>query len=157
MPTFRVDDGNAPIDIIAKSAEAAAKEYVDTGDWGENDGTICIDVWVTPYSSGGVGGHHLEQQSSAKHRVEIEPPEPNCTSDEHAWMSPVKVLGGLRENPGVWGHGGGVIIREVCARCGKYRKTDTWATNSSDGTNYTCVSYEDPDDASRGWIEEEAQ
>jgi hypothetical protein len=39
----------------------------------------------------------------------------------------LELVGGLRENPGVYGkqYGSGVIILEVCARCGARRTTDT--------------------------------
>jgi hypothetical protein len=79
--------------------------------------------------------------------------EPECTDDEHDWQAPYSVLGGIRENPGVWGHGGGVIIREVCAHCGAYRETDTWAQDPSTGAQgLRSVRYEPADDASLAWI-----
>ena len=80
-------------------------------------------------------------------------PEPDCTGPEHEWKSPCSLLGGLRENPGVEGHGGGVIIRECCAHCGTYRVTDTWAQRSDTGEQGLHeVTYEDADDASREWL-----
>lgn len=85
----------------------------------------------------------------------IEPDQPKCSHDDgHDWHSPYSVLGGLKENPGVWGHGGGVIIRAVCRHCGVYRITDTWAQNPETGEQgLTSTSYQDADDASRAWIE----
>ncbi len=71
----------------------------------------------------------------ASHRVTIDPDEPDCVGgDGHAWASPVKLVGGIKENPGCWGHGGGVIIDEACLRCGCRRQTDTWAQDPTDGT-----------------------
>lgn len=87
-------------------------------------------------------------------RVTLNPEEPECTSTEHDWQSPHSVLGGLRENPGVWGHGGGVFYREVCAHCGRYRVTDTWAQDPDTGEQgLTSVAYEDADADSIEWIE----
>lgn len=85
----------------------------------------------------------------------FDPVEPDCDGEhEHDWRSPYSVLGGSRENPGVWGHGGGVIIREVCAHCGAYKKIDTWAQDMSTGEQgLKSVRYEPADDASLAWVE----
>ena len=64
----------------------------------------------------------------------IDPPEPDCADDEsHNWTSPHEIVGGIEENPGVWGHGGGVIIHEACSHCGCRKTTDTWAQRSDTG------------------------
>lgn len=85
--------------------------------------------------------------------VTIEPIEPECAGEhDHDWRSPYSVLGGIKENPGVWGHGGGVILREVCAHCGRYRITDTWAQRKDTGEQgLESVKYEDADEASLAW------
>lgn len=55
-------------------------------------------------------------------------PVPPCLDDrEHDWQSPVEIVGGIDENPGVFGHGGGVVIYECCMVCGCGHKIDTWA------------------------------
>ena len=52
------------------------------------------------------------------------------------------------------GHGGGVIIREVCAHCGAYQVTDTWAERSDTGEQgLRSVKYLEAGKASLGWIE----
>jgi hypothetical protein len=86
--------------------------------------------------------------------VQVDPEEPACADEhEHDWRSPHPVLGGCESNPGVWGHGGGVIIREVCAHCGAYRVTDTWAQDPGTGEQgLTSVAYEDADDDSLAWV-----
>lgn len=80
--------------------------------------------------------------------VELEPPEPDCAGDhDHDWCSPHSVVGGIH------GHGGGVVIREVCAHCGRYRITDTWAQRSDTGQQgLDSVAYDDADDASLAWV-----
>lgn len=81
---------------------------------------------------------------------------PECVdgdSDGHDWKSPYSVLGGCKENPGVWGSGHGqVMIKSVCACCGLYRTVDYGATNSSNGTQTTRTTYEEADKASLAWI-----
>jgi hypothetical protein len=62
------------------------------------------------------------------------------------------VVGGHRDNPGVFGHDGGVIIREVCRHCAAYRVTDTWAQNPATGEQgLESVTYEEADEDSRAW------
>lgn len=84
--------------------------------------------------------------------ITVEPNEPECEAgQDHDWQSPHDVVGGLEENPGVQGHGGGVIIREVCAHCGCYRVTDTWASHGAQ-QGFESVRYEDADDDSLAWV-----
>jgi hypothetical protein len=85
--------------------------------------------------------------------IAINPAEPKCTAKEHDWRSPYSVLGGNKENPGVSASGGGVVIKEVCAHCGTYRVTDTWAQNPENGIQgLESVTYEQADDVSQEWI-----
>lgn len=100
-------------------------------------------------------------------RVAIDPEEPTCSaslSDDvraalqdddspegHRWRAPHDLVGGCKENPGVRGHGGGVVITHVCTLCGAKRITDTWAQDTTDGTQgLTSVRYvEDAEDVTR--------
>lgn len=69
----------------------------------------------------------------------------DCEDDtnDHDWRSPYAIVGGCKQNPGVHGKGGGVLIEEVCMICGCSRLTDTWATDRSNGRQgLTSVSYE---------------
>lgn len=66
--------------------------------------------------------------------VAVDPDEPPCRAGhQHDWQSPHAIVGGSAENPGVRGHGGGVIITEACMVCGCGRRTDTWAANPATG------------------------
>ena len=155
LPGWNADDGNWEEHYQTDSGEEAAQEYADDGDWGEVNKTIWIkiDAWQTGYvlDDDEIVELVIDRES---HRIEINPNEPDCEEDQdHDWQSPYSVLGGIKENPGVWGHGGGVIYREVCAHCGKYRVTDTWA-NDGGYQGLTSVSYEDADDLSLKWINE---
>jgi hypothetical protein len=81
---------------------------------------------------------------------------PECLDgdcDGHDWRSPYSLLGGCKENPGVWGSGhGSISSSSVCACCGLYRTVDYGATNSSNGTKTTRTTYEDADEASIAWL-----
>lgn len=78
------------------------------------------------------------------HKVAVEAPVPACAGDGgHDWQSPHEIVGGIRENPGVWGSGGGVKMTRVCMRCGCGKHTDTWAQDPVDGEQgLTSVRYE---------------
>jgi hypothetical protein len=80
--------------------------------------------------------------------ITVDPSEPQCEErDEHDWQSPIELVGGVNENPGVHGSGGGAIIHEVCLHCAAKKITDTWAQNPATGQEgFESVSYEDPDD-----------
>jgi hypothetical protein len=92
----------------------------------------------------------------ATHTIAIDPNEPECEENcSHDWKSPYSVLGGLKENPGVWGNGGGVIIKEVCCYCGKYKITNTWAQNPENGEQgLTSIEYDLPDDGTMEYVDE---
>lgn len=51
-------------------------------------------------------------------------------------------MGGIVENPGVVGHGGGIKQCEYCSRCGCRRDTNTWAQDPEDGSQgHTVIGY----------------
>lgn len=80
---------------------------------------------------------------------------PECSSDEHDWQAPYEIVGGCRENPGVWGsRHGATLSRDCCAHCGIYRTVDHGSTDLSNGRQCTSVRYEDADENSLAWISE---
>jgi hypothetical protein len=85
------------------------------------------------------------QTDDERHTVEVEPAEPECEDGQaHDWQAPHEIVGGIEENPGVWGHGGGVYINQVCMHCGCGKTIDTWAQNRETGEQgLTSVSYEE--------------
>lgn len=138
--TYEITDGYTSETITADSLEDAlqeAKEWVEAGDYSGAEKTIWVDVRVTQVGD-------ADECDSAT--VQIDPTEPPCTSrDGHDWQSPHGIVGGITDNPGIWGHGGGVTIAECCMRCGARRDTDTWATRDDTGeSGMTSVSYEEP-------------
>jgi len=123
--------------VTATSPEEAleiARGNVDRGNYNDTEGTLWIGVQVVCEETG----------EEASDTVTLNEDEPDCEDGEtHDWQSPYALLGGLEENPGVWGNGGGVIIKEVCMHCGCLRVTDTWAQNPETGEQgLESVSYE---------------
>ena len=136
MTTYELSDGNSRETIEARDLEDArrqAEAWVRNGDWNEPEQTIRINVLIFE------DGERVDSVT-----VAIDPTEPACSGyEDHDWRAPHALVGGLKENPGVHGHGGGVVIAEVCVRCGCKRTTDTWAQNRSTGEQgLTSVGYE---------------
>jgi len=147
LPGWWADDGNADIEFgDADSGEEAAQEYVDDGDWGEITETCWIQVWAWRQ------GLALDDEGEVvdvmigreQHMIEIDPDEPECSHDDgHDWQTPHELFGGLAQNPGCFGKGGGVVQHEVCMRCGCERVKDTWAQDPTTGAQgLTSVRYE---------------
>lgn len=117
---------------VAEALEEA-RSNVQRSNYDEAEGTIWIDVRVRC---------ELTEEEDAD-SVQCDAEEPDCVGgEEHDWQSPIEIVGGIAENPGVWGHGGGVIIHAACMRCGCGRVTDTWAQRLDTGEQgLTSVSY----------------
>lgn len=139
--TFEVrTDGGASQLLEADSMEYAveeAKEWLAEG-WEPEDSTQWVHGRVRKLDR---AGNEVEGESIT---IEIDPREPACeTGHEHDWQSPWDIVGGCKESPGVYGHGGGVTIQEVCIHCGCGRLTDTWAQDSYNGRQgLESVTYE---------------
>jgi hypothetical protein len=124
--------------IAADSPDEAlrhAQAWAEEGDWDTPTGTVWVSVRVLDDD-----GNALAADDS----YAIDPPEPDCLDDQdHDWRAPQGYVGGIAENPGCWGHGGGVIYHEVCVLCGCRKTTDTWAQNPDNGVQgLTSIKYE---------------
>lgn len=131
--------------IEAKSREEARKaahEWQRKGNWDTSQGTLWVDCYIIPLDD---DGSELRFEAE-RVTTQINPEAPKCIDgerDSHDWQSPHEIVGGLKENPGVWGKGGGVVIHEVCMHCGCGRTTDTWAQRRDNGEQgLTSINYE---------------
>lgn len=119
----------------------------DDGSLSEDDQALCIQI------ADEIENLDTPDPDSETHTIEIPPTEPDCCGGSHDWLTPFSVVGGLKENPGVFGSGGGVIMTEVCRYCGCYEVTDTWAQNPENGEQgLTSVEYREADEASEAWL-----
>lgn len=133
MPSFIIRDAisglrhGVDVDTI-DAAKAAAHEWQHDGYCGEpSASTFWVDTYIIEVGPDGA------EETVATVTTAIDPSEPDCTEKAHDWQSPHEIVGGLKENPGVWGNGGGVRIVEVCMHCGCRRETNTWATRPDTG------------------------
>lgn len=142
MPRYLCTDITCPdeIEIEANTAEEAATAFADGYELEDTGSTGWLDVYVQEIDA---DGEPLGDRETVT--ITLDPREPDCDHpDGHAYASPHWLLGGLRENPGVWGHGGGATITVVCLRCGLAKTTDTWAQRPDTGEQgLTSVSYSD--------------
>ncbi len=145
------EDSGASETIEADTIEQAldeAREWVAGGSYDER---ALVQVYV----------HELDQDdepTGQSTRAEVmvgpEPKAPDCADgQEHAWQAPYDLVGGIKENPGVWGTGGtGLTVRKVCEHCGCYRVTQHTGSQRNPGQLPETVTYEDADERSLQWI-----
>jgi hypothetical protein len=128
--TWRLEEEGHEYAIVSaldlEEAIDIARGNVDRGNYCDGGGgeTLYIHVRARNVATG--------ESDSA--RVACEPDEPACADDDHerVWT-----------DERVSGHGGGVIITEVCAHCGARRTIDTWAQDRQTGEQgLRSVSYE---------------
>ena len=144
------DDQGPEVLIEADRAAEAAQEYVDQGDYGQASATET--TWVPVRCTPSWRGARFENETEYV-TIAIHPVEPACADGhEHDWCAPHELLGGIPEAPGAWGHGGGVVSRDVCRHCGVYRVTDTDAQDAAGAQGLVAVSYEDADEESLAWV-----
>lgn len=130
--TFEADD--------LDEAVAACRDWLDEGDWDRSSpGRVHGRVYALDENG-------VESSDYTDVVLEIEQDEPPCSEGlEHEWSSDYDLVGGCREAPGVYGHGGGVKIHEVCRHCGCMKITDTWPQDPETGEQggWTEVSYKE--------------
>lgn len=140
MPKYAlVEDGCEFQTVEAESAEAALADFdpEESADYDTSRGTVWVRIHARNVD---------DREDDASRTYQIDQDEPPCPGgDEHDWQTPHDIVGGVKENPGVVGHGGGIIMAECCMHCGMRKKTDTWAQNPDDGTQgHTTVTYSEP-------------
>lgn len=122
--------------IRAKNLEDAcekARDWATYAEWGTVEETFWVDVAV----------EDLARDTLEIVTVQLDPEEPDCTDGPgHDWCDDHEIVGGCKESPGIWGHGGGIVIVEACRDCGCGRHTDTWAQRPDTGEQgLTSVEY----------------
>lgn len=109
------DDGNTE-SIDAYTMEEAIEQAIEIWQDGSWDGKCLIEVRVVQYG----WGDEIEDADYVEVECGEDPTPPDCDDNkEHDWCSPYEVVGGLKENPGVWSKGGTTFVfKKVCSRCG---------------------------------------
>lgn len=126
-----------------KAASAAAALDNVNPEWSDYAGQDPDDTTrTTVYTA--ITARNIDDEDDTETRTFALPPdEPPCTADAHEWSDDHDLVGGLPENPGVWGHGGGVRIHTACVHCGCGKIVDTWASHPLTGEQgLTATTYE---------------
>lgn len=129
---------------LAEAIEAVTRG-ISREDYPPSNGTLWIDWEVACEASG----------TALRGAVALEPTRPSCVDydTEHRWIRPFPLVGGSVGNPGVTLKSEGMLYREVCPHCGRYRITDTGSTRpDTDERGLTTVRYEEPNAASLAWL-----
>jgi hypothetical protein len=138
MTKYWVTDGEGDTLEYEGTPQEAAQEYVDSGNWGEFNETWWIDIHVYD-AEACTEEDHVETVT-----VTVNPETPECDHPGgHVWGTPHAIVGGLKENPGVRGKGGGVEGTNVCALCGLTEHWTNWAQRPDTGEQgLDSVSYD---------------
>jgi len=118
-----VSDTTVQADSLEDALELA-RDWARDGSWDHRCEVDVFAVELDPLADDGRDRRGAEVGDRAWTTVEVgeDPPEPECSEDEHDWQAPHDVVGGLRENPGVWSAGGTTMtFHRVCAHCGLHR------------------------------------
>lgn len=155
---WMADDGNQEIETSASTALGAAEEYVSDGDWGEGKSSVRVHVWREALDYDG----ETVRVAESSHDVDAgEDPravgECGTDDDDHDWEAPLELVGGLRENPGVFSTGGTSFrFESVCVNCGTYRTRTSAGMQRNPGEPSETVEYREADEASLAWVAENA-
>ena len=147
LPGWYADDGDCEVRYLTETADEAASRYVRDGDWGEEVGKtewVSVSAYRKALVIDDDGDVDAETIDEEQFSVPLEPEEPDCIDGEvHDWKSPIEIVGGCKQNPGVFGHGAGLIMVECCMNCGCKKTVDTWAQDPNSGAQgLTSVEYE---------------
>lgn len=148
------DDGNAEVATTADTNLEAAQEYVSDGDWGDGKCSVRVHVWKYALDING------EQERVAEDSFDVDagsdpeaPGECGTDDDDHDWETPLELVGGCRENPGVFSIGGTTFrATSVCASCGTYRISTSRGEQRNPGEAASEIEYREADEHSRAWI-----
>ena len=138
----------------ANKAEEEARELYGCSTWAkatlyEIPPEKLIENWEGSHISSILKTGDMEEYKIDSFEGYISQDEPKCISENgHHWAATYEREGGIKENPGVWGHGAGVILHDHCTRCNVIRKKDTWGTNPFDGTHgHEMITYGEAENA----------
>jgi len=154
MSKYRISDDQCDEVIEASRMNDACETAANNWRMGSWDTKCIIDVRVAELNDAG-------EETGEVEWVEVEcgedPQEPDCTNEEgHDWQAPYLLVGGVKENPGVFSRGGTtLVIKTCCCHCGVYRTENKHGAQRNPGQCDT-VEYEDADRLSLEWSESKA-
>jgi len=125
--------------IEAESMQAAIEEAEDWAGDGDYDERVIVRVEIQE-----LGGNWDSETITVEAGPLPQPPETECGTedDDHDWTSPFDIVGGCRDNPGVWSKGGTrMVFAYVCSRCGLRKTVDHAGEQRNPGELEETVEY----------------
>jgi hypothetical protein len=147
------DSGEGRQYVIGVPLECSVREIVryddsqDDGEAGEidDDATVAGDE----YDCSGEYSDTLPDCEQAEHASA----DDEADEEGHVWRSPYSVVGGCKENPGVWGGNGTAMnFHEVCRLCGCHKHTHSYGSQRNDGDPREKITIKDRDEESEAWL-----
>lgn len=147
---YRISDGGASEIIEADNLEAAVKAAKEWASEGSYDERVMVDVSIQGIDD---DGDYTDEYELVEVEAGPEPEEPECADgEEHEWESPYKIVGGFKENPGVWSLGGTTMsFRSVCCYCGAHKHETSYGSQRNPG-QCDQVTYDEADDETKDWL-----
>ena len=124
-----------------EDAVSRAEKLIRGGDWEYDDrSTTWVDYSVHRLPADkklyrdDAWEWDVDKNMVKKGTISIHPLEPFCSNAcDHNWTSTVEIEGGLPDNPGVFIHGRGVLVRLHCTHCNLTKTVDTNAQRADTG------------------------
>lgn len=131
-------------DIAAQIREALMEEDEDITN--EQDARDCSGSFSDPLPE-------CEAYQTAKEDGDVDVSD---TDDQgHIWVSPFSLVGGLRENPGVWSCGGTITTsKSVCKLCGVTKTETDKGYQCHESEARIVITLEPLDGATEEWLRE---
>lgn len=133
-----------------------AKDWALNGAWeSKREVSVFAVRFDTNERYGGSDPRGSEMKARKWATVEVgeDPEPPSCVGRSHDWRKPHRVVGGLRENPGVWATGGTThTYLSVCRHCGAYKRKVEHGAQRNPGQVDT-VEYLPADENSEAWVQ----
>lgn len=141
MKSYLIGDEHGADEIIqAESLEQALDLACDWAKGGSWDCRCEIEVFAVEFDTtvknngSDRRGEEIGDREWTTVEVGENQPEPECTEDSHDWQTPHDIVGGLKENPGVWSLGGTTMTyHSVCSHCGLHRHETTYGAQRNPG------------------------
>ena len=131
--------------------EAMATAWIQAGEWGDGLAEVEVEYSAISIDEFGdeveVGAESIEVTCGT-----LPEPEPCESEDGHDWQSPVEIVGGCAENPGVFSSGGTRFdFYEICQTCGMRKHSWDQGAQRNPGQASEGVEYEAATERSLAW------
>lgn len=158
MASYEIREESGASEVIeAASIEEALEKAQEWASEGSYDERVMVRVWAHELDEDGEPtGESLSGEVEAGPEPKPEATDCGTEDDDHDWDSPLELVGGLRENPGVFSTGGTSFRYEyVCSKCGMYKTVRTAGAQKNPGELDETIEYSAADERSLAWVEEQ--